>query len=167
MPRPEASHPSLFLRGGGEPRGIGFEHGDDTPGWYDDGRGALRWWDGVQWTEHVAAPDPESEDGEVAPTEAEIVAATEAQAEAERVSAEVDAATALGFGVPPVGTAPEYPAPPRRSRADRAPTPTRTRGSRARAARSRRRPSPASRTSGSCGSYSAFSCSGSSSPRRS
>jgi hypothetical protein len=80
------------------------------PGWYDDGRGALRWWDGVQWTEHVAAPDPESEDGEVAPTEAEIVAATEAQAEAERVSAEVDAATALGFGVAPVGTGPEYPA---------------------------------------------------------
>ncbi len=29
------------------------------PGWYDDGRGALRWWDGLQWTEHVATPDPE------------------------------------------------------------------------------------------------------------
>lgn len=29
------------------------------PGWYDDGRGALRWWDGAAWTEHVAAPDPE------------------------------------------------------------------------------------------------------------
>jgi hypothetical protein len=26
------------------------------PGWYDDGRGALRWWDGAQWTEHVHAP---------------------------------------------------------------------------------------------------------------
>ncbi|MET0295977.1 MAG: DUF2510 domain-containing protein [Microbacterium sp.] len=35
------------------------------PGWYDDGRGALRWWDGTQWTEHVAVPDPES--GESAP----------------------------------------------------------------------------------------------------
>lgn len=23
------------------------------PGWYDDGHGALRWWDGEQWTEHV------------------------------------------------------------------------------------------------------------------
>lgn len=22
-------------------------------GWYDDGRGALRWWDGTQWTQHV------------------------------------------------------------------------------------------------------------------
>jgi len=42
------------------------------PGWYDDGHGALRWWDGVQWTEHVAQPDPEPS---AAPTEAEIVAA--------------------------------------------------------------------------------------------
>jgi hypothetical protein len=24
------------------------------PGWYDDGHGALRWWDGSQWTEHTA-----------------------------------------------------------------------------------------------------------------
>jgi hypothetical protein len=29
------------------------------PGWYDDGHGALRWWDGARWTEHVATPDPE------------------------------------------------------------------------------------------------------------
>ena len=37
------------------------------PGWYDDGRGALRWWDGTQWTEHVQTPDPESDvtDGSV------------------------------------------------------------------------------------------------------
>ncbi|GAA5202466.1 DUF2510 domain-containing protein [Microbacterium jejuense] len=42
------------------------------PGWYDDGHGALRWWDGAQWTEHVAQPDPEPSP---APTEAEIVAA--------------------------------------------------------------------------------------------
>lgn len=32
------------------------------PGWYDDGRGALRWWDGTQWTEHVAVPDPEGDE---------------------------------------------------------------------------------------------------------
>ncbi|MFB8147953.1 DUF2510 domain-containing protein [Microbacterium sp. NPDC056003] len=78
------------------------------PGWYDDGHGALRWWDGAQWTEHVAEPDPETADGDVAPTEAEIVAA--AEAESEREAAEVDAATALGFGIPPVGASPEYPA---------------------------------------------------------
>lgn len=47
------------------------------PGWYDDGHGALRWWDGAQWTEHVATPDPEI-DGETAPTEADIVAANDA-----------------------------------------------------------------------------------------
>ncbi|MGZ8804014.1 MAG: DUF2510 domain-containing protein [Microbacterium sp.] len=29
------------------------------PGWYDDGRGALRWWDGAQWTEHVQTSDAE------------------------------------------------------------------------------------------------------------
>lgn len=48
------------------------------PGWYDDGHGALRWWDGAQWTEHVAQPDPEP--AAHAPTEAEIVAASEAGA---------------------------------------------------------------------------------------
>lgn len=31
------------------------------PGWYDDGHGALRWWDGAQWTEHVQTPDAEPE----------------------------------------------------------------------------------------------------------
>ena len=25
------------------------------PGWYDDGHGAQRWWDGTQWTEHTQA----------------------------------------------------------------------------------------------------------------
>lgn len=25
-------------------------------GWYNDGAGALRWWDGTQWTDHFAAP---------------------------------------------------------------------------------------------------------------
>lgn len=26
-----------------------------APGWYPDGSGALRWWDGTQWTAHVQA----------------------------------------------------------------------------------------------------------------
>ena len=24
------------------------------PGWYDDGTGQTRWWDGAAWTQHVA-----------------------------------------------------------------------------------------------------------------
>jgi hypothetical protein len=27
------------------------------PGWYDDGHGGMRWWDGANWTEHVAIPE--------------------------------------------------------------------------------------------------------------
>lgn len=30
------------------------------PGWYDDGRGAQRWWDGVRWTEQVLPAPPSS-----------------------------------------------------------------------------------------------------------
>jgi hypothetical protein len=38
---------------------------DTAPGWYDDGAGATRWWDGTAWTDHVqgaetAAPAPAS-----------------------------------------------------------------------------------------------------------
>ncbi|MDY0908865.1 DUF2510 domain-containing protein [Microbacterium sp. CFBP9034] len=78
------------------------------PGWYDDGHSALRWWDGAQWTEHVATPDPETADGSDAPSEAEIVAASEAGAVHEPVPVEVDAATALGLGVPSPAGSPDY-----------------------------------------------------------
>lgn len=27
------------------------------PGWYDDGHGATRWWDGSRWTEHTSHPE--------------------------------------------------------------------------------------------------------------
>lgn len=74
------------------------------PGWYDDGHGALRWWDGAQWTEHVATPDPET-DGDSAPTEAEIVAAGQAPV---AEPGEVDPAAALGFGAPPAAGTPPY-----------------------------------------------------------
>lgn len=31
------------------------------PGWYDDGHGALRWWDGAQWTEHTHVAEQAAE----------------------------------------------------------------------------------------------------------
>lgn len=40
------------------------------PGWYDDGHGAQRWWDGQGWTEHVAPPAP----GAGAPTASALAA---------------------------------------------------------------------------------------------
>ena len=75
------------------------------PGWYDDGHGAMRWWDGSQWTEHVAAPDAETTD---APSEAEIVAASEAGAVPSPVAADLDPATAAAAGVPSPAGAPGY-----------------------------------------------------------
>ncbi|WP_205820281.1 MULTISPECIES: DUF2510 domain-containing protein [unclassified Microbacterium] len=47
-----------------------------TPaGWYDDGTGSLRWWDGTQWTAHVRTSDgapvaPERPSVEPAPSDA-------------------------------------------------------------------------------------------------
>lgn len=40
-----------------------------TPaGWYDDGSGRLRWWDGQEWTEHFA-PEPPAVPEQAAPAE--------------------------------------------------------------------------------------------------
>lgn len=82
----------------------------NPPGWYDDGHGALRWWDGTQWTEHVAQPDEESTP---APTEEEIVAS---QLGFEQ---ETPAVQPAAVGQPPYGGAqpdaagqPAYAAPP-------------------------------------------------------
>ncbi len=33
-------------------------HGTTPPGWYDDGQGAQRWWDGNGWTEHTQPAAP-------------------------------------------------------------------------------------------------------------
>lgn len=33
------------------------------PGWYDDGTGTLRWWDGTIWTEHTASGAPTAASG--------------------------------------------------------------------------------------------------------
>ncbi len=31
-------------------------HGSTPPGWYDDGRGGQRWWDGSQWAPEGQGP---------------------------------------------------------------------------------------------------------------
>ncbi|GAA1705720.1 hypothetical protein GCM10009808_24630 [Microbacterium sediminicola] len=31
---------------------------DAQAGWYDDGSGAMRWWDGTQWTDQFQPPAP-------------------------------------------------------------------------------------------------------------
>jgi hypothetical protein len=41
-----------------------------APGWYDDGQGATRWWDGQQWTEHT---QPAAEEVK-APSRAGVIA---------------------------------------------------------------------------------------------
>jgi len=52
-----------------------------TPaGWYDDGHGQLRWWDGDQWTEHTAPLSRPS-----APAQARPVQARSAQARPENL----------------------------------------------------------------------------------
>ncbi|WP_424447702.1 DUF2510 domain-containing protein [Microbacterium arborescens] len=45
--------------------------GSTPPGWYDDGHGALRWWDGAQWTEHTHSP---AEPAQPVATEASVSA---------------------------------------------------------------------------------------------
>ncbi|WP_019179522.1 DUF2510 domain-containing protein [Microbacterium yannicii] len=75
------------------------------PGWYDDGHGAMRWWDGSQWTEHVAAPDAETTD---APSEAEIVAASEGGAAPDPVANDLYPAAVPAAGVPSPAGALDY-----------------------------------------------------------
>lgn len=46
------------------------------PGWYDDGHGALRWWDGARWTEHAQPlPVPDAAAGASVGSDADAGAA--------------------------------------------------------------------------------------------
>lgn len=99
-----------------------------TPaGWYDDGSGRQRWWDGEQWTEHFApeatAPDQPSEQIveeplPVVPTEADIDATITVAEEnvpsdpagaSEDSTDSADEAPAFSAPEPPAYTAPEEP----------------------------------------------------------
>lgn len=96
-----------------------------TPaGWYDDGSGILRWWDGQQWTAHVrtAQVAPEAPPAAVA-TEAPV-AAVAPEAPATAVAPEAVASSAAAepepfvppyavqaqVGYPGAASAPAYPA---------------------------------------------------------
>lgn len=72
------------------------------PGWYDDGHGALRWWDGANWTEHVATPDAEpAATGDDTAPEADAALPPELAEAFEASGASVDAPDASGqYGVP-------------------------------------------------------------------
>ncbi len=82
------------------------------PGWYDDGHGALRWWDGAAWTEHVAQPEPETPAPEgadtPAPEGAESPAPEGTAALPPELAAEFEPAAATSVGVPAPGEVPAY-----------------------------------------------------------
>lgn len=67
------------------------------PGWYDDGTGQTRWWDGAAWTQHVA-PTPEPS----------VPAAPDARAEASEPLR--PGAPDPKVGLPPEDRAPDVPA---------------------------------------------------------
>ncbi|MBB2976646.1 hypothetical protein FHX49_002225 [Microbacterium endophyticum] len=62
------------------------------PGWYDDGNGSARWWDGSQWTQQTQAL-------EVQPQAHEVWANDGATIPPRPPLPDMDAGTALGFAV--------------------------------------------------------------------
>lgn len=70
------------------------------PGWYDDGHGARRWWDGVRWTEHV----------EPAAVAVDAPAAAGDEEPADQALAQAEPAVALAEApVVPTADAPVFP----------------------------------------------------------
>ncbi|MCL1871912.1 MAG: DUF2510 domain-containing protein [Promicromonosporaceae bacterium] len=47
---------------------------DTKAGWYDDGSGTTRWWDGKQWTDQTQPPPPAGIGGVIDRIQAEAVA---------------------------------------------------------------------------------------------
>lgn len=80
-------------------------------GWYDDGSGRQRWWDGAQWTEHFAPVEPTAAaPAAAAPIDAAPIDAAETDA-APETSEEFDLdATARREDIPRASTASEAPA---------------------------------------------------------
>jgi hypothetical protein len=83
-----------------------------SPGWYDDGHGAIRWWDGTAWTEHVA---PRPADHPVpSPTAATAPPPAEASIPMEPVPSSLKTGEPAAPPDPP-HSVPIQPAEPRRS----------------------------------------------------
>ncbi|MEZ3160606.1 DUF2510 domain-containing protein [Microbacterium sp. BWT-B31] len=92
------------------------------PGWYDDGHGALRWWDGTTWTEHaqplqapVRAADDSFDAAPAAPTGRPIiedVQVVESLDQLEAAAATAAAAPAALDSAAPGPTQPQAPAYP-------------------------------------------------------
>lgn len=73
-----------------------------TPaGWYDDGSGNRRWWDGTQWTQHVVtAPQPAPAEADTAHAAVSVPEAETSAAGAETASVEDASATATAEPAP-------------------------------------------------------------------
>lgn len=90
------------------------------PGWYDDGHGALRWWDGTRWTEHAQPlPAPDAAPAASASTEVAapigdkpVVEEVEVVESLEQLEAATAAAPAQEQPAVPVGYPPVPPPPP-------------------------------------------------------
>lgn len=84
-----------------------------TPaGWYDDGSGNRRWWDGTQWTQHVVTapqPAPAAPDPSDAAADADASARETVAAAAEATPSEDASATAEPAPFAPPYTAPSSP----------------------------------------------------------
>lgn len=73
-------------------------------GWYDDGRGALRYWDGTQWTEHTAPLAPPADQAATAAYPA--TPADQAATTPYAAAAVADQYATQPYAVPPSGPGP-------------------------------------------------------------